>query len=124
VSVLFVGLGGFIGSILRYGIGLLLKKTSWGGGFPLSTLGVNIVGCLAIGLLAGWAEQSSVVSANGRVFLFVGLLGGFTTFSSFGYETIGLLRTGNMLFACLNVGVQVIGGLLAVWLGLRIMTPA
>src|SRR5688572_4708603 len=93
-QMLLVGLGGFIGSIGRYKLsGLALHHTAdWR--FPLGTFIVNITGCFVIGLVAGWAEKQPLVSPDVRVFLFPGILGGFTTFSAFGFETFALLRRG------------------------------
>ncbi len=81
------------------------------------TFAVNVTGCFAIGLLAQLAESRGVPSGQARTFLFVGVLGGYTTFSAFGNETIGLLRGGEALAAAANAGGQVALGLLAVVLG-------
>src|SRR6187200_885608 len=81
-----VGLGGFIGSIGRYKLGgIILHHTpSWR--FPLSTFAINVMGCFVIGALAALVEHRDLFSSDTRLFLFTGLLGGFTTFSAFGYE--------------------------------------
>ena len=92
--VLLVGLGGAVGSILRYCLGTAVSRLKGDTPFPLETLTVNVLGCLVAGVLAGWAETRSTLSPDMRAFLFVGILGGFTTFSAFGYETFGLLRDG------------------------------
>jgi fluoride exporter len=91
---LLVGVGGFIGSTLRYTLGGLILRLKSGSLFPWETLAVNVIGCLAIGVLAGLSESRGLFAGTTRVFLFVGVLGGFTTFSSFGYETFELLRDG------------------------------
>src|SRR6266513_29637 len=93
-KVLLVGLGGFLGSVLRYGIGGLIGRMKTGWTFPLETLLINASGCLVLGFLAGLNESRGVFSGSTRAFLFIGLLGGFTTFSTFGYETVQLLRDG------------------------------
>ncbi len=85
--------------------------------FPLGTFLVNMVGCLVIGYLMQLSESRGVLQSEGRLFVFVGLLGGFTTFSSFGMETFQLIRDGEFLFATLNAGGQVLVGLTLVWLG-------
>ena len=85
--------------------------------FPYGTMAVNIVGCLAIGCLNGLAETRQMFAPEARLFLLVGLLGGFTTFSTFGYETLALLRDAEIGAALANVIVQVTIGLLCVWLG-------
>ena len=116
-KVVLVGLGGAIGSILRYGVGALVGRTKAGSTFPLETLIINVVGCLVIGLLAGLSETRGVFTAPTRAFLFVGLLGGFTTFSTFGYETFQLLREAQWTAVTLSVGLQVVLGIGGVWAG-------
>lgn len=120
LNILVVGAGGFVGSVFRYLISGALQKLSPEGVFPLGTLGVNIIGCLVIGLLAGVAENLQVFGPQVRLFLFLGVLGGFTTFSSFGYETMAMLRDGQALAAMTSIGLHVVVGLFAVWLGLTV----
>ncbi len=120
LNILVVGAGGFLGSVFRYLVSGALQKLSPEGVFPLGTLGVNVIGCLVIGLLAGAAENMQVFGPQVRLFLFLGVLGGFTTFSSFGYETMSMLRDGQALAAMANVGLHVVAGLFAVWLGLTV----
>lgn len=115
-KALLVGAGGFLGTVLRYGIGVLLARRS-SASFPFATLIVNVVGCLAIGVLAGMWESRGLVEGTARAFLFVGVLGGFTTFSSLGYETFDLVRSGNVSTAIASVALQLGIGLAAVWLG-------
>lgn len=83
---------------------------------------VNLLGCLAIGVIAGLAESRQLFAPEFRAFTLIGLLGGFTTFSTFGYETFALMRDGEYLRATTNVGLQVIGGLTLVWLGYVLAT--
>lgn len=85
--------------------------------FPLGTLAVNILGCLLIGVLNGLAETRQVIGPELRLFLMIGMLGGFTTFSTFGYETLALIRDADLVQAMGNVMAQVFFGLIAVWLG-------
>ncbi len=115
-SVLLVGIGGFIGSVMRYLLGGYVQQSSKSI-FPYGTLTVNVLGCFMIGFLAQLAENRGVFSSEARAFLFIGVLGGFTTFSSFGNETLNLARDGQLLIAFANVGLNVFVGLLAVWLG-------
>ena len=119
-SILLVGIGGFIGSILRYLVTIwsqgMFKELS----FPLGTLIVNITGCLLLGLFNGWAENHQFFTSQIRLFLFVGILGSYTTFSTFSYETIELLQNGDTFHALLNVAIQVIVGLLAAFIGFQI----
>lgn len=115
-SVLLVGIGGFIGSVMRYLLGGYVQQSSKSV-FPYGTLAVNVIGCFVIGFLAQLAENRGAFSSETRAFLLIGILGGFTTFSSFGNETINLARDGQTLGAAANVGLNVILGLFAVWLG-------
>ena len=115
--MLLVGLGGFIGSALRYGLGGWLARLRSGWSFPIETLVINVSGCLVIGLLAGLAETRGVFTGSTRAFLFIGVLGGYTTFSTFGYESFQLVRDGQLGTAALSVGLQVTAGLAAVWAG-------
>lgn len=113
---LFIGLGGFLGSIGRYGLTSLVQiKTE--SLFPYGTMLVNILGCFVIGLLMTLFQERIIVSQNIRLFLLVGILGGFTTFSSFSYDTFALLKAGNFLSAWMNVGVSLFGCLFATWGG-------
>ncbi|MBC8366906.1 fluoride efflux transporter CrcB [bacterium] len=116
-KILMVGLGGFLGSVFRYGAGEVMGRIPCSACPPLGTLFVNAVGCLLIGLLAGLAEARGVLAVETRLFLIVGLLGGFTTFSTFGLESYELLRMGNWPLVLGNVAAQVVVGLLAVWAG-------
>ncbi|MFN8387954.1 MAG: fluoride efflux transporter CrcB [Anaerolineales bacterium] len=115
-AVLIVGVGGFIGSVLRYLLSGYVQQLSKSI-FPFGTLAVNVIGCFVIGFLAQLAENRGVFSSEARAFIFIGILGGFTTFSSFGNETLNLARDGQLLSAFANVGLNVILGLIAVWLG-------
>ncbi len=115
--VLLVGLGGFIGSILRYAVGGAVGRWKAGWTFPIETLLINVVGCVVLGLLAGLSESRGLFSGTTRAFLFIGLLGGFTTFSTFGYETYQLLRSGQWPDAALSTGLQMVLGIGGVWAG-------
>jgi CrcB protein len=116
-KLLWAGAGGFIGSSLRYALGGLLARLRSGWTFPVETLVINVSGCVALGLLAGLTESRGVFTGGARVFLFIGVLGGFTTFSAFGYETFQLLRDGQWLPASWSVALQVVLGVGGVWAG-------
>lgn len=116
-KLLLIGTGGFLGSILRYLISGSVQAASQSIAFPYGTLAVNIIGCFFIGFLSELADSRSLFSSDTRTFLVIGLLGGFTTFSAFGNETMNLLRDGERLLALVNLGAQVLFGLGAVWLG-------
>jgi CrcB protein len=117
-ALILVALGGAIGSVARFKLsGYVLHHTiDWR--FPAGTFAVNVIGCLVAGFLAGLAEKYDLMSAETRLLLFTGILGGFTTFSAFGLETMFLLRRGEVLIAGANIFLSVAMGLAALWLGL------
>ena len=117
MNILLVALGGAFGSVSRYLLGAWVQSASRSMDFPYGTLIVNLIGCFVIGFLSQLAEARGVFTSETRAFVFIGILGGFTTFSSFGNDTINLLRDGETLNALANVGANVILGLLLVWLG-------
>ena len=116
-NILLVGIGGFIGSVLRYLASGAVQQAVKRLDFPYGTLAVNVIGCLVIGFLAQYGERHGAFSNESRAFICVGILGGFTTFSSFGNDTVNLVRENFVMNALVNVGANVILGLLAVWLG-------
>lgn len=120
---LLVGLGGLLGSMARYGLAGIVQRWVPEARFPWGTLAVNALGCGLIGLLAGLADGRQLMSAETRVFLSVGVLGGFTTFSTFGLETLMLSRGVGVLSALGNVLAHVVLGLLAVWAGYLAVQP-
>lgn len=115
--VLLVGLGGFLGSSARFVLGGLVHRLLPAGAFPYGTLCVNVLGCLAIGWLGGVAELRQGLTGSGRAFLLIGVLGGFTTFSSFAFETLRLAQQVQFGRAVANVALQVVLGLGAAWCG-------
>jgi len=116
-QMLLVGLGGFVGSAARFGTAGLVHRMLPMTTFPFGTLAVNILGCLAIGCLGGLMELRQVLGPAQRLFLMIGVLGGFTTFSTFAYETLGLLHAAEMGRAILNVAGHAVLGLAAAWVG-------
>jgi len=114
---LLVALGGFVGTAARYGVSGLIARTRAGAVFPFATFTVNFLGCLLIGALAGLVETRGILSGTSRAVVFIGVLGGFTTFSTFGYETLQLLKGGQYLAAGSFVAMQIMLCLPAVWLG-------
>ena len=117
LSVLYVALGGALGSISRYLLGAWTLTLGKSIDFPYGTLAVNLIGCSVIGFLSQLMETRSAFTPETRAFIFAGLLGGFTTFSAFGNDTINLLREGRMFHALANVAANVIVGLALVWFG-------
>ena len=116
-SIFFVALGGALGSVFRYLLSTWTQTASKSIDLPYGTLIVNLIGCFVIGFLAQLAEARGVFTSESRAFVFIGILGGFTTFSSFGNDTINLLRDSETMNALANVGANVIFGLILVWLG-------
>jgi len=115
-NILIIGSGGFIGSVARYFISHLnLSKSFFS--IPVGTLLVNVSGSLLIGLLMGLAERTTILSTEARLFLMVGLCGGFTTFSSFTMENLTLLHNGQLLQILIYTSLSVILGFFAVWIG-------
>lgn len=102
---------------MRYLLSGAVQRWAGSIGFPVGTFAVNLVGCFLIGLLGGLAESRQVFGPELRTFLLIGVLGGFTTFSTFGYETFNLMRDGQLASAIANCGLQVILGVVAVWAG-------
>ena len=116
-SVLVIGLGGAIGSELRYGTQLFVHKL-YPFAFPMGTFLVNIIGCFCIGVFYALSEKGNILTPDWRLFLITGLCGGYTTFSTFAYENVNLLRTGDYLYFGLYTMGSVVLGLLAVFLGI------
>lgn len=117
IPIILVGLGSFFGGALRYGLSTWVHRQLDNPWFPYGTLTVNVLGCLAIGFLAGLAETRVAINSEVRLFVLVGILGGFTTFSSFALETFLLARDTQNIAALANVGLQLALCLLAVWIG-------
>jgi fluoride exporter len=117
LQILLVGMGGFLGSVLRYLFSGWLHRSLSSDWFPYGTLGVNVLGCVLIGFLAGLEESHGVFTPETRLLIFIGLIGGFTTFSSFAYETFYLARSALYVTAFANIMGEVVMGLLAVWVG-------
>lgn len=115
-TLLFIGIGGAAGSVLRYLVSFYLQKSATPG-FPYGTLLVNLAGCLLIGIIFGLSERFQWFTEEWRIFLAVGFCGGFTTFSAFALENVKLLQGGQylsfLLYTLLSVGL----GLVAVVAG-------
>jgi CrcB protein len=117
VKVLMVGMGGFAGSICRYLVSDLSQRWFNNPFFPYGTLTVNVLGCLFIGLLGGLAEARQIFTPDIRALILIGFLGGFTTFSTFGYEIFTAGRDGQIIPAMTNLLLHLILGFGSVWLG-------
>jgi fluoride exporter len=116
-TLLLVGSGGFIGSVMRYLVQYYMEK-SLTSTFPWGTLIANVAGSFLIGIIFALAEKGSLLNAEWRIFLAVGVCGGFTTFSAFAYNNLTLIRENNFGPLLLNVGGNLFLGILAVYLGI------
>jgi CrcB protein len=116
-KILLVGLGGFTGSVLRYLLSGYIQHLSQSAAFPYGTLAVNALGCLVIGFLSQLSDAQGLLTPEARLLIFVGVLGGFTTFSAFGSETFYLAQDGQTFASMLNIAAHLLLGLGAVWLG-------
>ncbi|MDG2376507.1 MAG: fluoride efflux transporter CrcB [Woeseiaceae bacterium] len=117
INAALVGTGGFLGAMFRFGLNQVVQKYATLSTFPHGTLVVNMLGCLLIGLAVGFVETRQLVAPEFRLFVIIGLLGGFTTYSTFAFETLVLLRDADYLRAAINVLIHVIVGVILVWAG-------
>lgn len=117
LDLIVVAIGGAVGSVTRYLIGNFVSK-NYHGSFPIGTFFINIVGCFLMGLFMSSLIQKEMVDTSWRLFLCVGLLGGFTTFSSFGYEALTMLSNGKLMMAGMYAGCSVVAGLFAAITGM------
>lgn len=120
-KALLVFLGSGLGGLIRYVLSGLIQGW-WGPRFPMGTLVVNVSGCLAIGFFAAMMTGPVLVREEHRVAVLIGVFGGFTTFSSFGRETMALMNDGEWFLAGVNVLLSNLLGLIAVWAGAAIST--
>ena len=116
LRTLFVGLAGLTGTLLRYWLSGFVARR-YGETFPVGTMVVNILGCLVAGAVFNLTEERFLVNPTLRTVILIGLLGGFTTFSSYGLQTFTLLRDGEFGLATVNIAVSNVLGLLMVWMG-------
>ena len=115
--IFWVGIGGAVGAALRYIVSGRVQEQFEVGGFPLGTLAVNVIGCLLIGFLSQAASVPGRFTNEGILFLLVGMLGAFTTFSTFSKEVVDLLQSGRVGMALIDVEIHVVLGLVAVGVG-------
>src|SRR6187399_1811916 len=118
-TLLLIGTGGFIGTILRYLLSQFIQSKALSA-FPYGTLGVNILGCFIIGIVFALSERTSM-HPEWRLFLATGICGGFTTFSAFTNETFGLLRDGQLWYASVYIIVSVVIGVLSTFIGYSLL---
>ena len=123
MQLIVIGVGGAIGALARYLLGGAVHRLM-PGFFPYGTFVVNVLGCLVFGVIVGIAEARFAIGPIGRAFILIGVLGGFTTFSSFTYETFELVRGGQVWPALVNVVGQVGLGFLGLWAGFGLASAA
>ncbi len=115
-----MGIGGGLGSILRYLTTLLVNKY-WNNSFPLATFIINSIGCFIIGMLVAYAGKQAWAGDNFRLLLITGFCGGYTTFSAFALENLNLVQGNYSLMAFLYIGLSVFTGIVAAWLGMYLV---
>lgn len=120
LKLLLIATGGAMGTLARYGTGTALMPLMERFRFPFGTLTVNLLGCLVIGLLQGWYQDKAWMRPEYQAALVVGFLGGYTTFSSYGWETFSFLNDGQYTKATVNVVLNDVVGLLLVLVGYRL----
>ena len=117
--ILLIGIGGALGAVSRYGIGMFIHR-KLGHGFPHGTLAVNVIGCLIIGLLFHIIESTDESHRLWRSGMITGFLGALTTFSAFGFETVKCFQQGNPVAGAMNVALNVTAGVIAVCVGITV----
>ncbi len=118
-TILFLALGGAAGTLSRYWLSGLTHRL-FGSGFPFGTMAVNLLGCLLFGMVWGLFESRVYLGAEARLFALTGFLGAFTTFSTYMFESAGLLRGGQLVLALVNMAGQTLAGLALVLTGLAL----
>ncbi len=118
-TIIYIAVGGAIGSVLRFFMSLFVNKY-WSNNFPLATFFTNVLGCFLIGLIIGFLEKNNLTDSNLKWILVTGFCGGFTTFSTFALENVTLFQNQNSLISLLYIGMSIFLGIIAVWVGLFI----
>lgn len=119
-DLILVGFGGGLGALLRFKSSGIILNLLPNSKFPWATLLVNILGCFVAGVVFEMLQNNTNGTEDLKLFLLIGVLGGFTTFSAFGLESISLLKNAQFLFFAMNVFLSVFVGLVAVWVGIQI----
>jgi CrcB protein len=119
LRIILIGLAGFVGTLVRYWLSGVVGRR-FGETFPYGTFAVNAIGCFVAGFLFYLMYDRFLTGPTSRTVVFIGFLGGFTTFSSYGLQTFTLLRDGEIFLALLNIGLSNIAGLFLVWAGYKL----
>ena len=119
-SILLVGIGGSIGSVARYLVGVVLAGYT-SSSFPYATLLVNVAGCFLIGVIFALSDRGSLLSPEWRILLTTGFCGGFTTFSTFSYESLRLMQDGELLYLAAYIFGSLLLGLAATYVGILLV---
>ena len=119
MNLLRIAIGGALGSVARYLFSTFILRVT-GSLLGVGTFAVNVVGCVLFGVIAGLAERRFVFGPDARTFLLIGVLGGFTTFSSYAFESVQFLRDGQFLAAAVNIVGQVLAGIVGLWVAFAI----
>ncbi len=119
IDFLFVGLGGFFGSVCRYMVSLIPLGDERG--FPYKTMIINVIGAFVLGLISAWISKNPTISQRLVLMLKVGVCGGFTTFSTFAFESSSLISNGKFLLATTYILISIFLGVLATVLGLKLI---
>ena len=119
-TLILVGIGGLFGSVLRYLVAIFFARQA-ASTFPYGTFVVNLAGCFFIGVVFALSEKGNLISPEWRILLTTGFCGGFTTFSTFSYESLRLIQDGEILFVSAYIAGSVIIGLAATYLGMLLV---
>lgn len=119
-TIFYVGIGGAIGSILRYLTAVFIGRFTHGA-FPMATFAANMIGCFLMGILFGWLEKNNALDSPLKWLLMTGFCGGYTTFSAFGLENIQLWQQQHAFWMITYTSMSVLLGFLCVWLGMWLM---
>ncbi len=119
MNILLIAIGGALGSVCRYLVSSAVLR-ALGTLFPAATFAVNVIGCALFGVIVGLAQERVALTSEMRAFLLAGVLGGFTTFSSYMNESVMLVRDGQFVWAGVNLAGQVVTGFVAFWIALSI----